>query len=138
MRKTVLLLCGMLMFLPAIAADTRVKADFPEMMQEHMLSNMRDHLRAIDDILLNLKNNKLDKAAEIAEKRLGMSSLDAHDASHMAKHMPAVMQALGNRMHHTASRFAVLAQEGDVLATYHGLQDLTATCVACHDAFRIR
>ena len=138
MTNSILIICGILLLVPANAADTRVKANMPEMMQEHMLSNMREHLRAIDDILLNLKNNKLDKVAEIAEKRLGMSSLEAHDASHMAKHMPAVMQALGTRMHHTASRFAILAQEGDLLATYHGLQELTATCVACHDAFRIR
>lgn len=139
MRKLFLMLSGTVLLLtPAMAADTRQKVNMPEEMQQHMLSNMRDHLHTLDDILTNINNNKLDKAADIAERRLGMSSLDAHGAAHMSKYMPAAMQAMGTRMHHIASRFATLAQEGNVLATYRAMQDLTATCVACHDAFRIR
>ena len=53
-----------------------------------MMSNMRDHLAAINEILVYLGNGELDKAAETAEYRLGMSSLESHGASHMAKFMP--------------------------------------------------
>jgi hypothetical protein len=138
MRNFFLIIWGSLLLFPALAADTRQKVDFPTAMQEHMLGNMRDHLHTLDAILMNLNNNKLDKAAELAEQRLGMSSLDAHGASHMAKFMPASMQTMGTQMHHAASRFAIKAQEGDALAAYRAVQDITATCVACHDAFRIR
>jgi hypothetical protein len=138
MQKIFLIMCGILLSQSLLAADQRQLVAMPEQMQQHMLGNMRDHLHTLDAILTNLNNNKLDKAAELAEQRLGMSSLDAHGASHMAKYMPAPMQAMGTQMHRAASRFAIKAQEGDALAAYRALQDITAACVACHDAYRIR
>jgi cytochrome c556 len=80
----------------------------------------------------------LDAASQIAESRLGMSSLEAHGAAHMAKFMPEGMQAAGTNMHRAASRFALKAQEGDPLSAYKALSEVTASCVACHSAYRIR
>ena len=65
--------------------DKWVLVKTPKMMQEHLLANMRDHLKTIDEILMNMGKDELDKAAEIAEARLGMSSLSLHGASHMAQ-----------------------------------------------------
>ena len=122
----------------SFADDSRVLVKFPEMMQTHMLGNMRDHLKAINEILINLSNNSLDKAASIAENRLGMSSLGTHNASHMAKFMPKGMRQAGTNMHKAASRFALKAEEGELLPTYKMLADVTSTCVACHSAYRIK
>lgn len=122
----------------AMAEDTREMVKMPEKMQEHMLSNMRDHLRVIDEILMYLAQDNPDKAAEVAENRLGMSSLGLHGASHMAKFMPEPMQAFGTGMHRAASRFALKAQEGDLIASYKALREVTASCNACHSAYRIR
>ena len=47
--------------------DSRQLVKLPEMMQQHMMSNMRDHLVVINEILINLANDKLDEAADIAE-----------------------------------------------------------------------
>ena len=110
----------------------------PEMMQEHMLSNMRDHLATLNDILHALADKDLDRAAKEAEQRLGMSSLDRHGASHMAPFMPKEMRGMGTAMHRAASRFAVTAQEGDAGSAYRALKDVTAACIACHTAYRIR
>lgn len=118
--------------------DSRQLVQLPEMMQQHLLSNMRDHLAAIDEILVNLGNSDLDKAAEIAEQRLGMSSLELHGASHLAGFMPEEMRQAGTRMHRAASRFARKAQEGEQLPAYQMLTEVTSACVACHAAFRIR
>ena len=84
--------------------DARTKVDFPDMMKAHFLGNMRDHLQAISEIQAALAKGKLDKAGEIAEARIGMSSMIAHDASHMAPFMPKGMQDIGSEMHHAASR----------------------------------
>ncbi len=131
-----------LMLLPvaalATAADQRQLVKLPEMMQEHMLGNMRDHLVALDEILVQLGTSRFDQAAAIAEKRLGMSSLDAHGAEHMAPYMPEGMRSAGTAMHRAASRFALKAGEGAVLSAYQSLQEITAACVACHRAYRIR
>ena len=107
-------------------------------MQHHMMSNMRDHLVAINEILANMSNGELDKAAEVAESRLGMSSLDSHGAEHMAKFMPEGMRNAGTDMHQAASRFALKAQEGDALPAYGLLVEVTSACVACHAGYRIR
>lgn len=118
--------------------DSRQLVKLPEMMQQHMMSNMRDHLMAINEILTNIANDKLDRAAEIAESRLGMSSLKSHGASHMAKFMPEGMQKTGTNMHRAASRFALKAQEGEALPAYNALSKITSACVACHSNYRIR
>jgi hypothetical protein len=95
--------------------DTRELVQFPEMMQQHMMANMRDHMESINKILLHLGSDDLDAAAQIAEQRLGMSSLESHNASHMAKFMPEGMRQAGTSMHKAASRFALKAEEGEVL-----------------------
>jgi len=118
--------------------EPRQLVEMPEMMQQHMMSNMRDHLVAINEILTNMANDKLDQAAEIAESRLGMSSLKSHGAKHMAKFMPKGMQQTGTSMHRAASRFALKAQEGEALPAYIALSEITSACVACHSSYRIR
>jgi hypothetical protein len=118
--------------------DTRVPVELPEMMQQHMLANMRDHLTAINEILVYLGSGEMDKAADIAEYRLGMSSLQSHGASHMSKFMPEGMREAGNMMHKAASRFALKAQEGDAISAYKALTDITSACVACHAGYRIK
>ena len=131
-------LLALLPALPAASADDRVAVELPQMMREHMLANMRDHLAAINEILGYLGNGELDRAAETAEYRLGMSSLESHGASHMAKFMPQAMREAGTTMHQSASRFARIAQEGDALTAYRALADVTAACVACHSGFRVK
>lgn len=120
---------------------TRQSVELPELMREHMLANMRDHLRAIEEIQRELSRGSFDVAASIAETRLGMSSLGSHGAEHMAPFMPEDMRALGTEMHRAASRFATLAQEievtDDLPAALEALSDLTARCNACHAGFRV-
>ncbi len=118
--------------------DSRQYVKLPEMMQQHMMSNMRDHLVTINIILKNLSSDKLDEAAEIAESHLGMTSLKLHNASHMAKFMPEGMRQAGTNMHRAASRFALKAQEGELLPAYKALSEITSACVACHAGYRIR
>jgi len=122
----------------AASGDTRVLVELPEMMQQHMLSNMRDHLAAINEILVYLASEDLDKAADTAEQRLGMSSLKSHGASHMANFMPEGMRQAGTTMHKAASRFALKAQEGDALVAYNSLNEVTSACVACHSGYKIK
>ncbi|NJO14716.1 MAG: hypothetical protein HC877_02925 [Thioploca sp.] len=128
---------------PIIANDNgaRQLVEFPPMMQQHLLSNMRDHLLAITEIQQALSSDAFDQAAEIAEKRIGMSSLASHGAAHMAPYMPKEMQAIGTQMHRAASQFAIIAQDsavdGDIKRAIGALSKITQQCVACHAAFRV-
>lgn len=118
--------------------EERELVEMPALMQEHMLSNMRDHLVAVHEILSEMAAGDLESAAQIAESRLGMSSLESHGARHMAQFMPEGMRNAGTGMHRAASRFALKAQEGEALPAYGALHEVTAACVACHSAYRIR
>jgi len=129
--------------LPAAhAADTRQSVEMPAPMREHMLANMRDHLTALGEIQAELAKGKYNQAADIAEQRIGMSSLQSHGASHMASYMPKAMQDIGTNMHRAASRFARTAQEAavgnDLPRALGALGELTQQCVACHAGFKLK
>jgi len=126
----------------ARAADTRQTISLPVPMREHMLANMRDHLSALSEIQLALAAGRYEEAADIAEQRIGMSSLERHGASHMAPFMPKAMQDIGTQMHRAASRFARAAQESavtrDAPRAIAALAEVTQQCVACHVSFRLK
>jgi cytochrome c556 len=136
MRK-VLAVVLFLMAGSALAADAREKIQLPPPMREHMMANMRDHLSSLSEIQAALAKVDFDKAADIAEARLGFSSLASHNAAHMAPYMPKTMQAIGTKMHSAASQFARSAQERDGKKVMADLAAITAQCVACHAAYRV-
>jgi hypothetical protein len=121
--------------------DTRQLVKFPEPMRLHTITSMRDHLLALQEINIALSKNEYDKAASIAETRLGMSSLELHGAAHIAPFMPQGMQDIGTQMHRAASRFAIDAQTAsvgnDVRPALAALGAVMQQCVACHAAYRL-
>ncbi len=126
---------------PSAQTDARQLVDFPEPMRIHTIANMRDHLLALQEIDVALSKNDFDRAAKIAEQRLGMSSLELHGAAHIAPFMPEGMQDIGTRMHRAASRFAVEAQNAsasnDVRPALAALGGVMQQCVACHATYRL-
>ena len=118
-------------------ADSRQLVEFPEMMRDHM----RDHLLALTKIQQHLALEEYEKAATVAENRLGMSSLSGYGAPHMARFMPAAMQQIGTQMHKTASRFMIIVQEGGLEGSTpkiaEGLVGVMQQCVACQSSYRV-
>ena len=126
----------------APAADGRLAVEFPEPMRMHTLANMRDHLAALQEIQQALAEGAFDRAADLSEKRLGMTSLQAHGAHDVAKFMPEGMQSIGTELHRSASRFAVEAANagatGNARPALAALARVTQQCVACHAAYRMK
>ena len=126
----------------AMPSDTRSFVNYPEALRIHTLANMRDHLWAIAEIQDHLAKGSFDKASDVAEQRLGMSSLRQHRAHEASKHKPQGMQDAGTAMHRSASRFAIAAKDasvtGDLKAPLAALSAVSQTCVACHAAYRIQ
>ena len=122
--------------------DGRQIVAFPEPMRTQTLANMRDHLLAIQEIQQALADGAHDRAAEIAERRLGMTSLQSHGAHDVAKFMPEAMQSIGTGMHRSASRFAVEVANagvtGNLKPALAALADVTRQCVACHASYRMK
>ena len=140
---------GLAMIVPAgmgrAQEDSRELVSLPPMMRAHMLSNMRDHLKALNAILDSLSRGDVDAAAATAEKRLGLSSMALHGSSHLAAYMPDGMKAIGLQLHKAASRFVIVAKNAELEPdrkalhdTYAALKEITDACIACHDAYRLR
>ena len=110
-------------------------------MRAHTLDNMRDHLLALAEIQEALSRSQYDQASEIAEQRLGMSSLKRHGAHEVAQFMPKGMQEAGTAMHRSASQFATVAKDasvnGDLKPALAALARVNQTCVACHAGDRL-
>jgi len=122
--------------------DDRVAVDFPKPMRDHILSNMRDHLKTIALIQDAMGKGQYEKAAQLAEDRLGMSALKLHGAYENSKFMPKGMQESGTTMHHNASKFAIEIQNtaatGDLKPALLALSNTTQSCVACHAGYKLK
>ena len=154
MRMSKTLMIGLILAFSGLSAstktsiaseDSRQMVELPKMMQVHMLANMRDHLVALNEMLGELALGNVDKAGEIAEKRLGMSSMSLHGAAHMGKFIPKEMGSIGTNMHRAASQFVIIAKNAELepgktsqRKVYKALQEITANCNACHQGYRIR
>lgn len=145
MKRIIAITAAVLLTAGAADAEERQLVELPPPMQEHMLGNMRDHLLALEEVLSALAKGDVVAAGEIAEQRIGMSSLELHGAGHMAPYMPQPMRDIGTSLHRAASRFAIAAQDADIEQSYAAQQrvfgalgDITASCNACHAAYRIR
>lgn len=133
--------------------DMRSELDFPPPMRQHMLSQMRAHLEALQAILAALGAGDPGKAGAIADKRLGLGAPGAAAcdpsakgddpmAAMMGAHMPPQMREMGMAMHSSASDFAAVAakarETGDLKPALTALATVTENCAACHSAFKLR
>lgn len=122
--------------------DNRVAVDFPSPMKEHILTNMRDHLQTISLIQEAMGKGQYEKAAQLAEDRLGMNALKLHGAYENSKFMPKGMQEAGTAMHRNASKFAIEVQNtaatGNIKPALIALGNTTQACVACHAGYKLK
>lgn len=149
------------MHMAAAGDDARQAVDFPPQMRQHILSNMRDHLQAVAEILTALGSGGYAKAAQIADERLGLDSPSAQgckagaDAAKapqmstptdmeqmMAQYMPEGMRKVGLAMHQSASDFATAARKAakthDAKAANTALARVMQQCAACHSAYKVQ
>ena len=123
-------------------ADSRTLVPLPELLRTHILANMRDHLLALAEIQQAMADDNLERAAETAERRLGMSAMQRHGAHRVGQFMPKAMASIGTEMHRAASRFARAAADaaatGELAQALAALAEVTHQCVACHTGFRVQ
>lgn len=120
--------------------DPRQLVSMPPQARQLMQQDMLDHLDVLNEIVTFLAGNNLTGAAEIAETRMGKSSMGKHRTTGIGpgRFMPPAMRNLGWGMHESASEFARVAKEGDLKRALSALQKVTASCVACHYSYRTR
>ena len=139
-RISVVLLCALIIPVTTMAGPRPVEV--PEFAGKHLMKMMRGHLETLQAITRLLSQHQYDKAAEVAEEGLGMSSAEMHFKMHVGKYLPKDMRAQGEAMHEAATRFAKDARDaakGDELdRALASMADIIKHCASCHSAYRIR
>ena len=115
-------------------ADGRKPVPMTARMAAHHKQEMRDHLRAVEEITAALAKDDLDAVAASAA-RIGWSEQQAAMCKHMGAGAPGFAD-LGEHFHRTADGIADAARRRDRAATVAALDATLRTCVGCHDAFR--
>lgn len=120
--------------------DSRQYVEMPAQARAYMRQDMLDHLAAMSEIMGLMATENWAAAAEVAETRMGNSSMGKYRGTGMGpgRFMPTEMRQLGWNMHAAASDFAKVAKSGDGPRAWAALQTLTSTCVACHYSYRTR
>ena len=124
----------------SLDSDHRQLVSMPDVTSQLMRKDMLDHLSALNKIIGLLTENSLDEAADVAETRMGKSSMGKHRATGMGpgRYMPLEMRNIGWGMHESATELSQAAKEGNLKGAYGALQKVTASCVACHYSYRTR
>lgn len=114
--------------------DARKPVPLIPMMAQHQKQNMRDHLEAVQEMVVALAADDF-AAVEKASGRIGSSPQMAQMCTHMGLGAPGFTeQALG--FHQTADAIAVAAKKKDRKAVLRALGQTLSTCTACHATWK--
>jgi hypothetical protein len=116
--------------------DTRVAVPLLPMMANHQKQSMRDHLLAVQEIVLAAGRDDF-SAVETAAGRIGLSPQMGQMCTHMGAATPGFTdQALA--FHRTADSIASAARRHDRGAVMRALGTTLQACTGCHETFRQR
>ncbi len=125
--------------------DARTLVKLPDDIKEKMVILMRDHIRALEDIIHAVQTEEYDKAEHIAESRLGWSSSTRPGDQEVIKHWPEPMQKMADQLYHAASNYVNVSQKaaiGDSKESDRNvvaaLGEVITACRGCHETYRLR
>jgi len=100
------------------------------MMALHQKENMRDHLLAVQEIVVALSNEDY-AGVEKAARRIGYSETMAQMCTHMGAGAPGFTEQ-GIAFHRAADGIVEAARQGDRQRVLAELGATLATCTSCH------
>jgi hypothetical protein len=125
----------------AVPADARQPVAMPPLQRALLREEMIQHTATVQQLVDLLGRGELARAAEVAERDLGLSSMGKHAATTRGmgpgRFFPPPMRSVGIGMHEAASAFADVAREGDAAAALKALAPVLGACVSCHSAYRL-
>jgi len=114
--------------------DTRTPVPLLPMMANHQKQNMRDHLVAVQEIVLALAADDY-AAVERAAGRMGFSEQMGQMCTHMGAGAPGFTEK-ALVFHHTADRIATAARGRDRGRVLSELGATLQTCTSCHASWK--
>jgi hypothetical protein len=124
---------------PCLTVREQQLVELPPHAKQSALADMQDRLAALRDIQASLSRRDLHGVADIAEKRLGQSSLPTNAILGGETKLPQEIRDIDKRMRDAASHLARLAQPAtaNMEAALAALSDVMQACTACHARYRL-
>jgi hypothetical protein len=116
-----------------MAKDTRVSLGLSAPMRLQQRAMMRDHLKAVDEIVGLIAAGKFDQAATIAHQRLGLTPQMQKMCGLFGNE---TFRKLGIAFHKSADHLGEVLKTRDTTASLHALHSTMQYCVSCHQSFR--
>ena len=113
--------------------DTRVSLELSAEMKQHQLSNMREHLAAVESIIGLMSENKFDDASKIAHGKLGLTPEMQKMCSMFNNEK---FTAMGIAFHKSGDDLGNALQSKDMNASLRALNKTMQHCTACHETYR--
>ena len=99
----------------------------------HQLSNMREHLAAVSEIMQLMNTGKYEEASTIASEKLGLT-LEKNTMCGSFKNQS--FEQMGVKFHQSADDFAQILKTRDQKKSMLAFEKVVNGCVLCHTTFR--
>ncbi len=124
---------GMMHHKEADSKDTRIQLNAPDMMKEHQKTMMREHLRAVNEIVAGLAANDFELVSQTAHKKLGLTDEMRNMCSMFGNQE---FEKIGLEFHTKADELGDVAKTKDLNKTLLALDTMLKRCNQCHSMFK--
>ena len=114
--------------------DKRTPLKVPPMMKDHMRSNMRDHLAAVNETVKLIGAGNFEAASRVINDRLGTNETMTKMCGMFGNDS---YREMGLAMHASADVLSSEIKSKDITKIMKALSGTLEKCVACHDTFRL-
>lgn len=115
------------------SADNRTSLNMPPPMKLHQLKNMRAHLAAVQEIVVQLGNENFEGASQIAHQKLGLT---VEMESMCNRFENEDFKKMGIGFHKSADELGEVLSKGDMKNSLAALGNTMSYCVSCHAQFK--
>lgn len=113
--------------------DERISLGLAPMQKQHQLANMRSHLKAVQDIVGMIAENRFNEASEVAHNKLGLTP-EMQKMCNMFTN--ADFRELGLAFHRSADELGDTLKRGNATGSLQALRSTMNYCVQCHATYR--
>ena len=113
--------------------DARISLGLSPEMKQHQLSNMREHLEAIQSIIGLMSENKFGDASNVAHGKLGLTPEMQKMCSMFGDEK---FREMGFAFHKSGDDLGDALKTRDVATSLRALNKTMEYCVSCHATYR--
>ena len=116
-----------------MAADNRTSLNLSPAMKQHQLKNMRAHLTAVQNIIIQISSGNFVQASNTAHQQLGLTK----EMESMCNSFESdIFKDLGISFHKSADELGEILKKGNTEDSLAALGNTLSYCVACHAQFK--